>query len=152
MSVFTDAEQEYLQGQLLGRLATTGPDGAPQTRPVGFTYNRDLDTIDIGGHNLGTSRKFRNIQTNPRVSFLVDDLATIEPWAPRALEIRGTAETLIAQPLQEGFTDDLIRIHPDKVLALGLDTDFMAPPHTRAVDRPPTSTSPAERTPADGTS
>jgi pyridoxamine 5'-phosphate oxidase family protein len=133
MTVFTDAEQRYLDGQPLGRLATIGPDGAPQTRPVGFGYNRDLDTIDIGGHNLVTSRKYRNIQADARVSFVVDDLASITPWRPRGIEIRGTAELLAADPLRPGVTAHLIRIHPVRVLSWGLDTDAFAPPHSRDV-------------------
>jgi len=60
MNVFTDAEQSYVDSQPLGRLATLGPGGDPQTRPVGYTYNRDLNTIDIGGHNLAASRKYRS--------------------------------------------------------------------------------------------
>ncbi len=133
MTVFTDAEQSYLDSQPLGRLATLGPDGAPQTRPVGYTYNHDLNTIDIGGHNLAASRKYRNIQVDPRVSFVVDDLASITPWKPRGIEIRGTAEILTADALRPGFTADLIRIHPARVLAWGLDTDAFAAPHARDV-------------------
>lgn len=64
-SVFTEAELAYLAAQPLGRLATLGPDGAPQTRPVGFRYNPDLDTVDIGGHDMGASRKYRNVQADP---------------------------------------------------------------------------------------
>jgi pyridoxamine 5'-phosphate oxidase family protein len=30
---FTDAERNYLAGQMLGRFATVGPDGTPQVRP-----------------------------------------------------------------------------------------------------------------------
>ena len=133
MSMFTDAEQSYLDSQPLGRLATLGPDGAPQTRPVGYTYNRELNTIDIGGHNLATSRKFRNIQADARVSFVVDDLASVNPWSPRGIEIRGLAETLTADPLRPGFTSDLIRIRPTRVLAWGLDTNAYAPPNARNI-------------------
>ena len=38
--------------------------------------------------------KFRNIQQGSTVAFVVDDLATIEPWAPRGIEIRGEASAL----------------------------------------------------------
>ncbi len=131
MSVFTEAEQSYLEGQPLGRLTTIGPDGGPQTRPVSFTYDRSRDCIDIGGRNLTTSRKYRNIIADPRVSFLVDDLASTDPWEPRALEIRGTAEIVIADPVREGFSGDLIRIWPARIIAVGLDTKRFAPPHTR---------------------
>jgi len=36
---FTDAQTGYLASQRLGRLATIGPDGSPQVKPVGFRYN-----------------------------------------------------------------------------------------------------------------
>ena len=133
MSMFTDAEQTYLDGQRLGRLATLGPDGAPQTRPVSFTLNRELNTIDIGGHNMATSQKYRNVRADARVSFVVDDVASVNPWRPRGIEIRGTAEVLTADPLRPGFTADLIRIHPARVLGWGLDTDGFAPPNARNV-------------------
>ncbi len=138
MSVFTATELDYLRGQLLGRLSTLGPDGAPQTRPVGFGYNPELDTIDIGGHNMAASRKYRNVQLDPRVSFVIDDLASTDPWRPRGLEIRGRAEALAAAgALREGFTAELIRIHPVRVLGWGLDTDPFAPPRARTVTGPP---------------
>jgi pyridoxamine 5'-phosphate oxidase family protein len=136
MTMFTDAEQSYLDSQPLGRLATLGPDGAPQTRPVGYTYNRELNTIDIGGHNLAASRKYRNIQADARVSFVVDDLASVTPWRPRGIEIRGTAEVLAADPMRPGFTADLIRIHPARVLAWGLDTNAFAATNARNVGDP----------------
>ena len=59
MSVFSPAEQAYLQTQRLGRLATVGPDGHPHVVPVAFRYNPDLETIDIGGHDFAKRKKFR---------------------------------------------------------------------------------------------
>ena len=49
MSNFSQAEAAYLAGQPLGRLCTLGPDGGPQARPVGFTLNAQLDTMDSEG-------------------------------------------------------------------------------------------------------
>lgn len=137
MSAFTDAELDYLAGQPLGRLATLAPDGAPQTRPVGFTYNLDLDTIDIGGRDMGASRKYRNVQGDPRVSFVVDDLASADPWSPRGVEIRGRAEAVPAGgALGDGITPELIRIHPTRVLGWGLDSDAFAAPRARTISGP----------------
>ncbi len=132
----SDNERSYLQSQPLGRLATLAPDGAPQARPVGFFLNEELGTIDIGGHNLGRSQKFRNVQHDGRVTLVVDDLASIDPWAPRGIEIRGRAEALAdAVPPRPGFSTELIRIHPLRVLAWGLDSDAFAPPIARDVER-----------------
>jgi len=34
-------------------------------KPLGFTYNAALGTIDIAGFNMSRSAKYRNIQANP---------------------------------------------------------------------------------------
>jgi NADPH:quinone reductase len=126
--VFTDVERGYLRTQGLGRLATIGPDGAPQNLPVAYWVNAADETIDIGGPALGDSQKFRNVTADPRVSFVVDDIATAEESVGpggqrgRGLEIRGRAETtVVEQPLMQGFTNDVIRIHPRRVVAWNLD-------------------------------
>jgi len=131
----SENERNYLNSQPLGRLATLAPDGSPQSRPVGFFLNEALGTIDIGGHNLGRSQKFRNVQRDGRVTLVVDDLASIDPWAPRGIEIRGEAEALTdAEPPRPGFSSELIRIHPNRVLAWGLDSDAFAQPLARNVE------------------
>ena len=118
----TDAHVAYLRTQRLGRLATVDPDGRPQNNPVGFRYDAELGTIDIGGLDMGRSRKFRNVASNPNVAFVVDDIASLDPWRVRCVEIRGTAEALTEQPAQRpGFSDEIIRIHPTRVIAFGLD-------------------------------
>jgi len=112
----------YLQSQRLGRLATVDGDGAPQNNPVGFSYNDELGTIDIGGRNMGASRKFRNVAGNPKVAFVVDDLASVQPWRPRCVEIRGRAEALrdlAGQP--SGLSAEIIRVYPERVISFGLD-------------------------------
>ena len=124
MSVFTPKEIEYILSQRLGRLATVGPDGQPQIAPVGFHYNADLDVIEIGGHNVSQTKKFRNIQGHPQVAFVIDDV--LPPWRPRGVEIRGTAETL---PTGGKATfghlyeadDALIRIKPRQIIGWGLE-------------------------------
>ena len=95
---FTPFEIAYLDEQLLGRLATLRPDGTLQNSPVGFRYNRALSTIDIGGHNLTASRKYRNVAANGQVAFVVDDVPSLSPWKVRCLEIRGTAEAIENRP------------------------------------------------------
>ena len=64
--VFTDAELAYLDSQQLGRLATLGADGGPQTRPVSFRAYAD-GTILIGGPANETTRKYKNclLYTSP---------------------------------------------------------------------------------------
>jgi pyridoxamine 5'-phosphate oxidase family protein len=122
MMQFSAAELAYLATQRLGRLATVDPSGAPQNSPVGFRYNANLATIDIGGRAMGGSRKFRNLAGNPRVAFVVDDIASYQPWRVRCVEIRGHAEALTGQqPLLPGMSGEIIRIHPERIISFGLD-------------------------------
>lgn len=116
MSAFTSAELGYLTepgARRLGRLATVDPTGAPHVVPVGWSYNPEHDTIDIGGRDFANTRKFRNAVANPRVAIVVDDV--LPPWQPRSVQVRGTAETLGAG------ADAIIRITPTKVVSWGLD-------------------------------
>jgi pyridoxamine 5'-phosphate oxidase family protein len=123
MSLSTD-QIAYLESQLLGRLATVDRDGAPQNNPVGYRYNAELGTIDIGGYRMGTTRKWRNLAGNDRIAFVVDDVVSRDPWVVRCLEIRGRAEALSDQdPPMPGMTRDIIRIHPDRVLSFGIDQE-----------------------------
>jgi pyridoxamine 5'-phosphate oxidase family protein len=92
MSPFTEKEIEYLRGQRLGRPATVGGGGAPHIVPVGFRLDAEAGTIEIGGHGLSRSKKWRDLQASPKVAFAVDDLASVNPWTPRGIEIRGHAE------------------------------------------------------------
>src|SRR5438128_12545462 len=103
--MFTEAELAYLADQPLGRLATQQPNGTLQASPVGFRYNPDEKTIDVTGHNLRNSKKFRNVRANGRVAFVVDDLPSTNPWRVRCLEIRGRAEALTGANEADGPLD-----------------------------------------------
>ncbi|MFD1938136.1 MULTISPECIES: PPOX class F420-dependent oxidoreductase [Nonomuraea] len=117
---FTQAELDYLGTQRLGRLATVAPDGQVQNSPVGFFVNAD-GTLDIGGHGMGGSKKFRNVAAGSTVGFVVDDLVSTRPWTVRGIEIRGTAEALTEQePPLPGYSGELIRIVPRKIISWGL--------------------------------
>ncbi|WP_028931344.1 PPOX class F420-dependent oxidoreductase [Pseudonocardia asaccharolytica] len=124
-TVFTSAELGYLREQPLGRLATLGPDGSPQVRPVGFYIDEQTGTIDVGGLDNPSTQKWRNVSRDGRVSLVVDDLASTNPWRPRAVEIRGVAELLPdARPAGAfpGIAPGVIRIHPRRVLSFGIDS------------------------------
>jgi len=112
-------------------MTTLMPDGQPQNQIM--WVHADDEHVII--NTEAGRQKFRNVQRDPRVSLVVDDLATMDPWAPRGIEIRGTAEALPdASPPRPGFSPGLIRIHPTRVLGWGLDTDAFAPPNARDVD------------------
>ena len=122
MSVFTNEEIEYLNNQLLGRLATVGPDGQPHAVAVSFRYNAQLDTIDIGGHDFARRKKYRDVQRNPRVALIVDDLQSVNPWRPQGIEVRGEAEVLRSggEVLGPGFDPEMFRIRPRRIVSWGI--------------------------------
>ena len=123
MSVFTPKEIEYMASQRLGRLATVSATGEPHVVPVTFRYNAELDTIDIGGHGIGQSKKFRDVQRHGQVAFVIDDV--LPPWQPRGIEIRGRAEALPTggQEIRPQFDPELIRIYPRRIIGWGIDID-----------------------------
>ncbi|MEV6859807.1 PPOX class F420-dependent oxidoreductase [Streptosporangium subroseum] len=119
---FTQAELDYLATQHLGRLATTGPDGVLQNSPTGFSHNPETGTIDIYGRAMGTTKKFRNVRANGQVAFVVDDLASVDPWRVRGVEIRGVAEAVEDHdPPSPYMSREIIRIHPRRIISWGVD-------------------------------
>ncbi len=115
MSVFREAELAYLAGgRQLGRIATVGADGTPHVVPVAWIYNAARDTIDVGGHELERTKKFRDVARRGRAAIVIDDLASTDPWHPRGIEVRGRGEA-IALPTP------LIRIHPERIVSWGLE-------------------------------
>jgi pyridoxamine 5'-phosphate oxidase family protein len=122
MSVFTPNELDYLRKQRLGRLATVDSHGDPHVVPVGFRYNDESDTIDIGGHNIAHSNKWRDADRHPRVAFVIDDV--LPPWQPRSIEIIADVELLPTggETFGRGFDPQIMRLQPIKIIAWGIDT------------------------------
>ena len=122
MSAFTSSELDYLltefddlvTGRRLARLATVGKDGTPHVVPVGWSYNAELDTIEITGFDFETTRKFRDVARSGRAAIVVDDLASFDPWRPRGVEVRGRAEAIDGER-------PLIRIHPERIVSWGIE-------------------------------
>jgi len=115
MSVFTEDELSYLKGsRRLARLATVGADGTPHVVPVGWSFNAELDAIEIGGRDFAATKKFRDVRRHGRAAVVIDDLASTDPWRPRGIELRGRAEA-IETPRA------LIRLHPERIVSWGVD-------------------------------
>lgn len=113
MSGFTEAELEFLTTvKLLARVATVGKDGMPHIAPVGWSFIRERQVIEIGGNNLPATKKFRDVERSGRAAVVIDEV--LPPWRPRGIEIRGRAEA-ITEPTP------LIRIHPERVFAWGFE-------------------------------
>lgn len=129
MSAFTEKEIAYLTGQRLGRLATANSQGVLHVVPVGFIYNPELDTIDIGGvrGNFGASRKFRDATQTEQGAFVVDDVAPERQI--RGIEIRGRAE---AHPdggdqVRPGGDPAFIRLWPARIVSWGIEGEGYQP-------------------------
>jgi len=123
MSTFTEEEIEYLRGQRLGRLATVGRDGSPHVVPVGFRLGPENEAIEVGGHALRGSKKWHDLEANPRVAFAIDDLERVDPWTPRGLEVRGRAELHEegGESFGTGWDTALIRILPERIVSWGIE-------------------------------
>jgi pyridoxamine 5'-phosphate oxidase family protein len=89
--MFSEAEMSYLKSQYLARLATVSGDGQPTVDAVGFEF--DGARFYIGGLALPASRKYKNVAAgNHKVSLIIDDLASVQPWKPRQIKVHGLAE------------------------------------------------------------
>ncbi len=114
-SAFTDDELQYLLGERrLGRVATVGADGTPHVVPVGWSFNAELDAIEVSGRDFAQTEKFGDVQRNGQGAIVIDDLASTDPWRPRGIEVRGRAEAVEAHR-------PLIRIHPRRIVSWGID-------------------------------
>ena len=127
-SAFTEAELAYLHGERrLARIATVGKDGTPHVVPVGWTHNVEHDTIDVTGNELHQTKKFRDVDRTGRAAVVIDDLASINPFRPRAIEVRGHAQA-ITEPKA------LIRVHPERIISWGIspkrNARTVTPPRT----------------------
>jgi pyridoxamine 5'-phosphate oxidase family protein len=133
MTTFTDKEIEYLKSQRLGRMATVSPAGKPHVVPVGFRFDPAKGEIEIGGHNLGKSKKYADLRKNPAIAFVVDDLKSVTPWEPRGVEVRGQAELFEegGERFGSGWDKAWIKIIPERIVAWGID----APPFSGANKR-----------------
>ncbi len=91
--MFTEEELAYLRAQPLARLGTVDATGQPNVDAVGFEF--DAGRFLIGGHKLEASRKYKSIAAgNGKVSLIIDDLQSVQPWTPRGIKIHGTAEAV----------------------------------------------------------
>jgi pyridoxamine 5'-phosphate oxidase family protein len=137
--IFSEAEVRFLIRQPRGHLATLGPNGTPQIKPLGFAFNSTLGTIDITGFNMAGSAKYRNVQANPNVAFVVDEVTENSMEGAHFLEIRGMAETTVGTHDPQGhLAPEVIRIHPRRVVSFNVDPD-----HPGFAARDDTATGPA---------
>jgi len=126
MSAFTPSELAYLQSQRLGRIATAA-NGQPHVVPVSFRYNAAEDAIEIGGHGgFARRKKYRDVQQNPRVAFVVDDIVSFQPWKVRGIEIRGEVEILPTggSTILPHADPEMFRLRPRRIVSWGIDGEM----------------------------
>jgi len=92
--LFSKAEIDYLKTQRLARIATASAKGVPEVSPVGFEFDGEYFWIGSHSQDIFTrTRRYRNITNgNNKVSIVIDDLASVNPWRPRGIKVGGIAE------------------------------------------------------------
>jgi pyridoxamine 5'-phosphate oxidase family protein len=127
---FSEKEIEYLKSQRLVRIATASVSSKeengsiqPDVVPVGFDF--DGEYFYVGGMNIGTSKKYKNVLKNNKVATVIDDLKSVDPWDPRGMKIYGTADIFTRQG---GYMESTghsnpqyIRINPKKKWSWGIE-------------------------------
>jgi pyridoxamine 5'-phosphate oxidase family protein len=82
---------------------------------VGFGL--DGDAIVSGGLDLTKTVRFRHLSENPRATIVIDDLASVNPWSPRGVKVRGSAT------IEEHEGRQRIRIEPEVIWSWGINPD-----------------------------
>jgi hypothetical protein len=89
----------YMRNQRLGVLGSIAPSGEPQAALVGYAVTPDLELLF---DTLQTTRKYRNMKANRRVSFTIGN--TVGGGDERTVQYEGIAEELAG--------DSLVRLRP----------------------------------------
>ena len=100
------------------------PDERLTDAAAGWTYNAEQDAIEVGGHSLERTKKYRDVRGTGRAAIVIDDV--VPPWKPHGVEVRGRAEAL-DQPTP------LIRIYPERIISWGIESEGFGERHARTV-------------------
>jgi pyridoxamine 5'-phosphate oxidase family protein len=89
--MFSEQELAFLRTQRIARIATVAPDGQPTVDAVGFSF--DGTHFYVGGHNIAATRKYKNVVAgNTKVSLVIDELKSVQPWLAQGIRVHGEAE------------------------------------------------------------
>lgn len=115
--MFSEEELAYLKAQRLARIATVSKGSQPDVAPVGFDF--DGVYFYVGGLDLSRTLKYKNVQVNPKVSLVIDDLESVDPMKPRGIKIHGIADITA----REGYvgSGSYIRIEPKVKWSWGIE-------------------------------
>ena len=126
MRAFTPAEIEYLRNQPLMRFASASTSGRPDVAPV--VFDLDGDDIVTSGFDIARTVRYRNVQSNPRATIVVDDLAATDSWSPRGIKVIGSC---VVESHDGG---ERFRISPDVIISWAInDTTPGIPSRERRV-------------------
>jgi pyridoxamine 5'-phosphate oxidase family protein len=127
--IFSQKEIEYLKLQRLARIVTAQYHQIKKTD----LYSQMLYLLVlilmanfyVGGMNILKPTKYKNVLKNNKVSFVIDDLKSVDPWDPRGMKIYGSADIVTRQGgYMEGTGHDnphYIRITPKKKWSWGIE-------------------------------
>ena len=79
--------KRIVEEQLLGFVATTAPDGAPNVSPKGTFFVVDDNTIAFG--EIRSPGTIRNLRTNPRI-----EVNFVDPFVRKGFRFAGTARII----------------------------------------------------------
>ena len=113
MAAFTDPELAYLTSQPLMRFASASPTGRPDVVAVAFSV--DGDDIVTSGFDIAKTVRYRNIQGNPVAAVVIDDLASVDPWTPRGIKVRGPVR------IEADADGQRFRITPEVIWSWGIN-------------------------------
>jgi pyridoxamine 5'-phosphate oxidase family protein len=113
MSTFTDAELAYFGTQPLMRFASASPTGRPDVATVAFSV--EGDDLVTSGFDIAKTVRYRNIQANPIATVVIDDLASVNPWAPRGVKVRGSVR------IEKDADGQRFRITPQVIWSWGVN-------------------------------
>ncbi|MFI5042120.1 MAG: hypothetical protein ACHQNA_09775 [Acidimicrobiales bacterium] len=80
-----------------------------------------------GGLDLSKTIRYRYLRANPRATIVIDDLASVDPWRPRGVKVRGDAT------LEEVDGRHQLRVHPRLIWSWGLNVG--APTHFASIEK-----------------
>jgi len=115
--MLSEKEIAYLRSQRLARMATVSKELQPDVAPAGFDF--DGVYFYVGGLELSRTLKYKNVQANPKVSLVIDDAESIDPWRPRGIKIHGVADLTTRQGYAGAGT--YIRIKPREKWSWGIE-------------------------------
>lgn len=113
MGAFTGAEMAYLRSQPLMRFASASLSGRPDVAPVVFQI--DGDDIVTAGFDITKTVRYRNVQSNPRATVVIDDLASKNPWSPRGVKVIGSCV------VEQGPDGERFCIRPEVIISWGVN-------------------------------